>query len=143
MMDAFAVAASGTSRFRGNSSFKTWLFAIGRNLAMKHLRKNRIRVTERLLLAFEKSCARYPRPDHRHRFEHFSMATDDQAKRAEALGCCLAMQPSYVVGDAMIRARVGEERMKRSLRFKTFMDMGFKVGGGSDAPVTPIDPFTA
>ena len=42
MLDAFAVAASGTSRFSMKSSFKTWLFAIGRNLAMKHLRKNRI-----------------------------------------------------------------------------------------------------
>ena len=42
MLDAFAVAASGTSRFGMKSSFKTWLFAIGRNLAMKQLRKNRI-----------------------------------------------------------------------------------------------------
>ena len=99
------------------------------------------RATERLLTAFERACSKYPRPNHRHRFEHFSMATDDQAKRAAALGCCLAMQPSYVVGDEMIRTRVGEERMKRSLRFKTFMNMGLKVGGGSDAPVTPVSPF--
>ncbi len=99
------------------------------------------KATERLLLAYEKAIAKNPRPDHRHRFEHFSMATDDQAHRAAALGCCLAMQPSYVVGDEMIRTRVGEERMKRSLRFKTFMDLGLKVGGGSDAPVTPVSPF--
>ena len=42
MLDAFAVAAYGPSRFSMKSSFKTWLFAIGRNLAMKQLRKNRI-----------------------------------------------------------------------------------------------------
>ena len=42
MMDAFAVAASGTSRFNGKSSFKTWLYAIGRNLALKHLRKHHV-----------------------------------------------------------------------------------------------------
>ena len=42
MLDAFAVAASGTVKFKGKSSFKTWLFAIGRNLALKHLRKNRL-----------------------------------------------------------------------------------------------------
>ncbi|MBO5994714.1 MAG: RNA polymerase sigma factor [Firmicutes bacterium] len=41
MLDTFAVAASGTSHFGGRSSFKTWLFAIGRNQAMKHLRKHR------------------------------------------------------------------------------------------------------
>ena len=46
MMDAFAVVVSGTSRFSGRSSFKTWLFAIGRNLAMKHLRRQRMRPVE-------------------------------------------------------------------------------------------------
>jgi RNA polymerase sigma factor (sigma-70 family) len=46
MMDAFAVAASGTTRFRGKSSFKTWLYSIGRNLAISAIRKQRIRTTE-------------------------------------------------------------------------------------------------
>ena len=41
MMDAFAVAASGTASFSGRSSFKTWLFAIGRNKARSFLRKKR------------------------------------------------------------------------------------------------------
>ena len=41
MIDAFAVAASGTAFFSGASSFRTWLFAIGRNLARAHLRKGR------------------------------------------------------------------------------------------------------
>ncbi len=44
MLDAFAQAVSGTSHFKGNSSFKTWLFAIGRNLALKRLRKPRLSV---------------------------------------------------------------------------------------------------
>lgn len=43
MLDAFAAAASGTARFDGRSSFRTWLFAIGRNLALKAVRKRRIR----------------------------------------------------------------------------------------------------
>ena len=41
MMDAFAVAASGTSSFSGKSSFKTWLFGIARNQAGTFLRKQR------------------------------------------------------------------------------------------------------
>ena len=43
MMDAYALAASGTSRFDGRSSFKTWLYGIGRHMAFRHLRKRRIR----------------------------------------------------------------------------------------------------
>ena len=42
MLDAYAVAASGTTKFKEKSSFKTWLYAIARNLALKHLRKKLI-----------------------------------------------------------------------------------------------------
>ena len=45
MLDAFAAAAAGTTRFSGKSSFKTWLFAIGRNLAMNHLRRRKVTFT--------------------------------------------------------------------------------------------------
>ena len=41
MMDAFAVAASGTAAWSGRSSFKTWLFAIARKRAVTFLRKRR------------------------------------------------------------------------------------------------------
>lgn len=42
MMDAFAVLLSKKRKFEGRSSFKTWLFAIGRNLARSHLRKKHL-----------------------------------------------------------------------------------------------------
>ena len=44
MMDAFAVVASGCSRFSGKSSFKTWLYGIARHLASRHLRRQRLRL---------------------------------------------------------------------------------------------------
>ena len=40
MLDAFAEAAAG-AHFSGKSTFKTWLFAIGKKLALTHLRKRR------------------------------------------------------------------------------------------------------
>ncbi|MBO4324086.1 MAG: sigma-70 family RNA polymerase sigma factor [Lachnospiraceae bacterium] len=46
MLDAFAAASSGTARFDRRSSFKTWLFGIGRNMALKHLRKQRFSFSE-------------------------------------------------------------------------------------------------
>ncbi len=41
MLDAFAEAASRDSWSAEGSSFKTWLFAIGRKKALMHLRKHR------------------------------------------------------------------------------------------------------
>lgn len=43
MMDSFATVAAGKSIFAGRSSFKTWLYSIGHNLALMHNRKHRVR----------------------------------------------------------------------------------------------------
>ena len=42
MIDALAVVASGTSRFDGRSSFRTWLFSIARKLAASRVRRRRL-----------------------------------------------------------------------------------------------------
>ncbi len=39
-METFALLIAKNVHFRGNSSFKTWLYGIGRNLARNYLRKN-------------------------------------------------------------------------------------------------------
>ncbi len=39
MEETFAKIAIRKPRFKGNSSFKTWLYAIGRNVAVDHLRR--------------------------------------------------------------------------------------------------------
>ena len=44
MLDAFAEAAAARTGFSGRSSFKTWLFSIGKKLALMHLRKARTSV---------------------------------------------------------------------------------------------------
>ncbi len=41
MLDSFAVAAASRSAFHGRSSFKTWLFSIGKKQALMHLRKSK------------------------------------------------------------------------------------------------------
>ena len=41
MIDTFAAAVSESAGFRGESSFKTWLFGIGRNLALMQMRRRR------------------------------------------------------------------------------------------------------
>lgn len=41
--DAFIKAFSSINRFRGNSAFFTWLYRIGVNTALSHLKRNRFR----------------------------------------------------------------------------------------------------
>ena len=61
MLDAFAEAAAARTGFSGRSSFKTWLFAIGRHLAMRHLRKQRVRLSN--LEESREEDAASPEPD--------------------------------------------------------------------------------
>jgi len=62
MLDTFAVVASGTSKYKGKSSFRTWLFAIARKLALKHMYKNR-----QIILSMdditEETASKAPMPD--------------------------------------------------------------------------------
>ncbi len=41
MLDAFAEIAVGPTIFSGKSSFKTWLFSVGKHLALKQLRRQK------------------------------------------------------------------------------------------------------
>lgn len=41
MLDAFAEIAVGPTVFSGKSSFKTWLFSVGKHLALKQLRRKK------------------------------------------------------------------------------------------------------
>ncbi len=53
MMDAFAVAAAGKSGFARRSSFKTWLFGIGRNLARRQYGRKKSAQAGEMLRAAE------------------------------------------------------------------------------------------
>lgn len=46
MMDTFALLLARRVKFRGESSFKTWLYGIGRKLAANYLRKHRMESLE-------------------------------------------------------------------------------------------------
>ena len=59
MLDAYAEAVAERASFGGKSSFKTWLFSIGKKLALMHMRKNR----QFSLLSEEQTAAVTPAPE--------------------------------------------------------------------------------
>lgn len=102
------------------------------------------RAIDVVLDAYEKALMKAPRYDHRHRIEHFELATDRQIERAASMGVCVAMQPAFEHfwggPNGMYADRLGEG-WKRTNRLRSILDGGVKIAGGSDANVTPPDPL--
>lgn len=102
------------------------------------------RAIDVVLDAYERALDANPRFDHRHRIEHFELATDEQIERAVRLAVTVAMQPTfeYLWGgpDGMYASRLGEG-WRLTNRLREIVDSGLRVAGGSDANVTPPDPL--
>jgi predicted amidohydrolase YtcJ len=102
------------------------------------------RSIDQTLWAYEKVLEKYPRKDHRHRIEHFELVTMKQIKKAVRLGVALAMQPAFMTVCEDLKDYLplfGEERIKRFHPYRTILDEGALVAGGSDSPVTRINPL--
>ena len=103
-----------------------------------------LRVWERVYGALDSRRRRHFRA-RRHRLEHFEMASPSQVERAAALGLAISIQPAFDAlwgGEGqMYERRLGPERSRPMNPFRTLVDRGLEVGGGSDTPVTPLDPM--
>jgi predicted amidohydrolase YtcJ len=66
-------------------------------------------------------------------------------ERAAALGLAISIQPAFDSTwggqEGMYARRLGPERARRMNPFRTLIERGMEVGGGSDTPVTPLDPM--
>lgn len=99
---------------------------------------------EQVLNAYENALREYPRADHRHRIEHYELPAEDQNMRVAKLGVSLSMQPAFIY----FWGRPGEkyeqllgERVKKMHPYKTLLELGILVSGGSDSMVTPMNPL--
>jgi predicted amidohydrolase YtcJ len=104
------------------------------------------RCIEQVLQVYEKVLEKYPRKDHRHRIEHFELPTMRQLKWVARLGVIVAMQPMFIQvcegpNRDYYRTLLGDERLKRSNAFRAIIDEGILISGGSDTPVTRMNPL--
>jgi predicted amidohydrolase YtcJ len=83
----------------------------------------------------------------RHRIEHFEMPTGEQVERAAVLGLAVSIQPSFDrrwgFPDGLYEVALGSHRAVAMNPFRTMLERGVELGVGSDAPVTPLDPWLA
>ncbi|MBY6191865.1 amidohydrolase [Microbulbifer agarilyticus] len=79
---------------------------------------------------------------YRHRVEHAQVMLKSDIPRFPSLGLIASMQPTHATSDKnMAGDRLGEERLEGAYAWRTFLDQGTKIAGGSDFPVEPANPL--
>ena len=100
------------------------------------------REIDRLLDAFEKALRQCPRADHRHRIEHSSIMGRDKKilRRAKKLGVILnILSTTYESGAGY--GDYGAARIAYMAPYRSAIDLGIRVSGHSDWPVSEAKPM--
>ncbi|MBR1217531.1 amidohydrolase [Bradyrhizobium sp. U87765 SZCCT0131] len=83
-----------------------------------------------------------PRPDPRHRLEHFALPGPQAVQQVKALGAVVVPQHGFLhrLG-ASFAAAVGPERAQHLYPGRTLLAAGVRFAGSSDLPIGPLSPF--
>lgn len=80
--------------------------------------------------------------DPRLRIEHAQALALADIPRFNALGVTASMQPTHCTSDMpWAGVRLGPERLKGAYAWKSLLDAGVRICGGSDAPVESVKPL--
>ena len=78
----------------------------------------------------------------RWRIEHSQIINLEDIGRFKALGVIPSMQPSHAIGDLHFAVdRIGPDRLAGGYAWRSLIDSGSIIAGGSDAPVEVGDPL--
>ena len=81
-----------------------------------------------------------PRNPRGHRVEHASLVPPDLRSKMARHGIRAAVQPRFVTSDVWAVERLGEERLRDLYPFRSMLEGGLVVSGGSDSPVESLSP---
>ncbi len=80
--------------------------------------------------------------DPRWRIEHAQVVSAADVPRFRELGVIASMQPSHAIGDLYFApARLGRSRLGGAYAWRSLIDAGALIAGGSDAPVERGEPM--
>jgi predicted amidohydrolase YtcJ len=78
----------------------------------------------------------------RNRIEHAQVVALSDIPRFKQLDLIASMQPTHATSDMnMAQDRIGKERIAGAYAWRTFLDQGTRIAGGSDFPVESDNPF--
>ena len=75
--------------------------------------------------------------------EHAQLLRLSDAPRMAELGVAASVQPAHLLDDRDVTFRCWPDRADRCFVFRTLLDAGVTLRFGSDAPVSPLDPWLA
>jgi len=93
-----------------------------------------------VLTAYERAQKLAPRSDARPKITHCTLINDDLIRRIKALGVVPAAFTSYAYYNTDKFHFYGEELMRRSMAYRSFLDAGIAAAAGSDFSPGPFDP---
>jgi len=100
------------------------------------------RANTTVLDAFESVLARYPGQDRRFRVEHAQILRPEDISRFRRLGVLPSMQQTHCTSDMRwVESRIGAERLAGAYAWRSLLDSGVVIPGGSDFPVEPPNPL--
>ena len=75
--------------------------------------------------------------------EHAQLISREDSRRMAALGVRASVQPAHLLDDRDLSERLWPDRTDRCFALRWLLDDGVEVVLGSDAPVSPLDPWEA
>ena len=95
-----------------------------------------------VLGAFETAYQSVGGRELRNRIEHAQVLALADIPRFKKLDLIASMQPTHATSDMnMAEDRIGKERLRGAYAWRTFLDQGTRIAGGSDFPVESANPF--
>jgi len=100
------------------------------------------RANRTVLDIYEKVLKELPGQGLRHRIEHAQILSPEDIDRFAALGVIPSMQFIHCTSDMpWVPDRIGNDRVEGAYAWRTLINAGSRIPGGSDYPVEPIDPL--
>ncbi len=76
------------------------------------------------------------------RVEHASVLREEDFERMSRLGVIASVQPAFIGSEHdWVESILGPERLRRTYAFRSMLDAGIHLAGGSDCPVEPPAPL--
>jgi predicted amidohydrolase YtcJ len=134
-----------TPPYKGNitetqDDLNAWIEQVHRAGIQVNCHANGDVAIDMMLTAVERAQKQYNRPDSRPKITHCTLVNDNLVRRIKALGAVPAPFTTYAYYNADKFHFYGEDMMKRSMAYRTFLDAGIQVAAGSDFGPGPFDP---